>query len=186
MNNKLVTGVAIVALVLSGLSFFGVQDGVDGRNGRDGQDGRTGAQVGPDHDDVQYFAKNYYVGNQSTDYATTSDIAAVTLTSTELDCDQPYVSWTADLNTTLTVQASTTAPFSSMRVGQSCEVLIYSATTTAATTITFAEGTGIDLQYAEGTGGDAILNGQDIAKLTFVKKADTDVVLIFEEYTEAQ
>ncbi len=37
MNQKIVVGIAIIALVLSGLTYFGVKDGSDGRPGRDGR-----------------------------------------------------------------------------------------------------------------------------------------------------
>ena len=175
MKDKIVTGGVIIALALSGLAFFGGTDGIDGIDGRDG---RVGAQSGPDHYSTQYFQDNFYVGDGS--YATTSDVAAATLTAVELDCDVSYVSFNAGLNITLTTQASTSQPFKNMRVGQSCSTLFYSATTTAATTITFAAGTGVDLQEDEG--GTVIVNGLESARLTYVKKADTDILLVVEPY----
>lgn len=181
MDNKLVTGLAVVAIVLSGLAFFGAGDGDRGPQGPRGDRGVVGGASGPVKTDTQYFYSNFTVGN--TAFATSSgEDASVTLSNIELDIDLPYVSYTANVNQTLTIQASTTAPFSGMRPGESFSTVFYSATTTAAATITFAEGTGIDFQVPDG--GNAILNGQDVAKFTFVKKSDTDVLVIFDEYFE--
>jgi hypothetical protein len=149
-----------------------------GQDGKDGRDGSLGASPGPDHTETQYFLNNFTVGDGSV--ATTSDAATYTLTAREMDIDAPYVSWTANVNTTLTTMASTSAPFSGMRTGEMFEQIWYNASTTAAATITFAAGTGVDLQEDEG--GTVIVNGLETARLTYIKKADTDIALIVEPY----
>ena len=171
--NRLLTGGVVLAVVLSGLAFFGT-DGVDGKDGRDG---RTGAQSGPENYDTNFFFENFYTGNGST--ATTSDVAAATVTSQWIDCDTPYVSWLANLDVAITFQASTSEPFVGMKKGQACSVYVYSATTSAATTMTWTAGTGIDLLEPE-INGTVIQNGGDFARITFVKKADTDIAVVTE------
>jgi len=66
-----------------------------------------------------------------------------------------------------------------MKIGQACSVFVYSSTSTTATTITWTAGTGIDLLEPE-INGTVIQNGGDLAKITFVKKADTDIAVITE------
>jgi hypothetical protein len=133
-----------------------------------------GGAVSPDHYNTQYFFKNTVTGYESV--ATSSTASTYTLTTREMDVDVPYVSWTPNVNTTLTSMASTSAPFSGLRPGQSFTQTWYNASTTAASTITFAAGTGIDLQELEG--GSVIVNGLEGATITYVKKADTDVIML--------
>jgi len=169
MNKFLTAGVA-VAVVLSGLAFFGIEDGLDGRDGRDG---RTGAQVGPDHYDTQYFQAGAVFGGK---VATSSgEDATVTVDARVIDQDLSYVSYTPNIDQTITTQASTSAPFRNLKVGESFSQLFYNASTSASATITFAAGTGIDLQEDEGE--TVVLNGLEVARLTYVKKADTDIIM---------
>jgi len=108
-------------------------------------------------------------------YATTTDTATYTLTTVELDRDLSYLEWNAGLNVTLTSMASTSAPFSNLAVGEGFSMDFYSSTTTAATTITFAAGTGVDLQEDEGE--TVIINGLEEARLNFRKKTNGDVLM---------
>lgn len=107
--------------------------------------------------------------------ATTTAEATLTMTAATYRREVSYISWLANLNTTVTSMASTSAPFSGLAVGERLEVLVYAASTTAASTITWAAGTGVDLQEDEGE--TVIQNGLEIARLTFVKKADTDIAM---------
>lgn len=169
--NKIIGVIAVVALIMGGVAFFGGNDGMDGRDGRDG----VGVASGPTKYDTQYFIKGYTVGYDVTATSTAEGVSSITVTSQILNCDKPYISWTANIDQTITTQASTSAPFVNLRPGESCTILVYSATTTAATTMTWAAGTGIDLQEDEGE--TVIQNGLEIARLTFVKKANTDVIM---------
>jgi hypothetical protein len=139
-----------------------------------------GGSAGPTHTETQEFLANFLVGGGNSHYATSSTATAFTLTTRSIDTDVPFVSWTANQNTTLTTMASTSAPFVSLQAGQSFEQLWYNASTTAAATITFAAGTGVDLQEDEG--GTVILNGLETARVTYLKKADTDIAVIVEPY----
>lgn len=142
-----------------------------------------GANPGPDFDQHSRHKGNLSVGGQS--YATSSTAATYTLTTTELPADREgsYLSWTVNVNTTLTTMASTSAPLNELKTGESYSLYFYNASTTAAATATFAAGTGVDLQ--EGEGETVVVNGLELSKLTFLKKADSDVFLLVEPYQVA-
>ena len=137
-----------------------------------------GAAAGPDHFVHNRFFDNISVGGSV--FATSSTASSYTLTTAELNRDRKIslISWTVNVNTTLTTMASTSAPLVGLRPGEFYSVLFYNASTTAASTATFAAGTGVDLQEDEGE--TVIVNGLEIARLTFLKKADTDVILWIE------
>lgn len=173
---SLVTGVVSAVVVLFFAMFF-LGAGEDGMPGRDGQDA-VGAIAGHEFFERMKFFKNFVTGG--TTFATTSTATSYTLTTTEIDFNDSYVSWNPSLDTTLTTMASSAAPFNSLAVGESVEQIWYNASTSAAATITFAAGTGIDLQEDEG--GTVIVNGLETARVTYVKKADTNVAVIVEPY----
>lgn len=132
-----------------------------------------GANPGPDFFEHLVFKRGFTTGG--TVVATTTAEAAVTMTSATLRPDVTYISWLANVNATVTSMASTSAPFVNLAVGEKLEVIVYAASTTAASTITWAAGTGVDLQEDEGE--TVIQNGLEAARLTFVKKADTDILM---------
>lgn len=165
-NSFLAVGV-VLALVLG---FVGVFTPV----GKTIVERTVGGASGPEHTETQQFKAGFSVGNPGGTYATSSTASTYTLTRTEVNVATPYVSWNAGVNTTLTTMASTSAPFSSLAVGESFTQTWYSATTTAAATITFAAGTGVDLQEDEGA--TVVLNGLEVARVTYLKKADTDII----------
>ena len=133
-----------------------------------------------------YNRVNMHSGYQSGGdvHATTTTGSSFTLTSTELGGDITFINWNAGLNTTLTTMATTSSGFYFMGIpnaGDKRSYYLYSATSTTAATITIAAGTGVDLQKNEDT-ADLAINGLDVAKLTFIRKPDTDVMLIMEEW----
>lgn len=140
------------------------------------EDIAVGTASGPDKFNHQRFLANHSVGGGGS-FATSSTATAYTLTTAELKSDrrESYLSWTPNVSTTLTTMASSSAPLADLKVGESYSVYFYNASTTAASTVTFAAGTGVDLQEDEGE--TVIVNGLEISKLTFIKKADTDVIL---------
>ncbi len=115
--------------------------------------------------------------------ATSSTAATYTLTRAEI---APYnlITWTPNVNTTLTLPATSTITDLVPNAGDVREILLYNASTTAGATITLAAGTGIDLQKNEDT-ADLAINGLDWAKLTFIRQADTDITVIMDEWIEA-
>lgn len=142
-----------------------------------------GAFPGPD----MYNHVNMHAGFQSGGdrYATSSTAATYTLVTAEFDKDKTYIDWTPNVNTTLTTMATTSMGFMDIKnVGDERSYWLRNASTTAEATITFAAGTGVDIQHGDATGDDLIIDGLDLAKLTFIRKADTDVLLIMTKYTE--
>jgi hypothetical protein len=167
MNKK----IGIVAVVVIAIAIAGVFLPV-------GQSQTTviekiGAFPGPDIYQTLTFHESFIKGG--TAIATTSNVAAATLTTNELRREVNYITWLANLDVTATTMASTSEPFVSMKTGERLDVIVYSSTTTAATTITWAAGTGVDLQEDEGE--TVIQNGLEVARLTFIKKADTDILM---------
>lgn len=142
------------------------------------KESNLGALVGPELYDHITFNQTLTRGGDVT--ATSSTASTYTLTSSELRRETNYISWTPNVNTTLTTMASTSAPFSDLGTGETREVILYNASTTAASTITFAAGTGVDLQEDEG--GSVIVNGLETARITYGKKSDNDVFFIVEPY----
>lgn len=142
----------------------------------------AGALAGPDVFSRLNVQGHFTQGCGNT--ATTSTAASYTLLRAEL-ADACMITWLPNVNTTLTFPATSTITDLVPNVGDSRTFRLYNASTTAASSITLAAGTGIDLQFSEGTGGDLVLNGLDWGVLTFVRQADTDVTVIWDEFTEA-
>ena len=142
-----------------------------------------GANSGPRKYQRQFFLSGYQSGGDR--YATSSTASTYTLTATEFNGDKTYIDWNAGLNTTLTTMATTSMDFMGIPyAGDERSYWFRSATTTAATTITLAAGTGVDIHHGDSTGDDLVIDGLDLAKLTFIRKADTDVLLVMEKFTE--
>lgn len=173
MKTNIAIGLALVALVVGFV--VGPTETVVERTIE-----RIGASAGPEHGEHQYLRGNYSSGGELV--ATSSTASSYTLTTDELPVDREtsMLSWTVNVDTTLTSMASSSAPLSGLAAGESYSVNFYNASTTAAATATFAAGTGVDLQEDEG--GSVIVNGLELAKVTFLKKADTDVIMLVEPY----
>jgi len=148
---------------------------VQGNYVAESQDMDLGGAAGPDHYNHNRFVSNFSMGGQY--YATSSAAATFTLTTAEFatDREDSYISWLPNVKQTLTTMASSSAPLVDLNVGEAYSMYFYNASTTAEATITFAAGTGVDLQEDEGE--TVVINGLEISKLTFLKKADTDVIL---------
>ncbi len=76
-------------------------------------------------------------------------------------------------NTTLTLPATSTMSNIMQRPGQSRTWWIHNATGTAATTLTLAAGTGIDLIAV--TAADDVIDGDEYSKLTCWRQIDSDI-----------
>jgi len=145
-------------------------------------EGMLGANPGPTKTERQYFYAGYQSGGER--YASSTTNSTETLLASEFDGNVTYIDYTANIDTTLTTMASTTMDFLGYEAGDERSYWFRSATTTDATTITFAAGTGVDLQHGDATGDDLVIDGNDLAKLTFIRKADDDVLLLMTKYTE--
>lgn len=103
-----------------------------------------------------------------------STSASVTLAGTEFVTSN-VLDYTVNVGTpTLTLNASTTPPCSVMSAGQVRMLYIHNATTTAASTLTIAGGTGVILDIASTTVIAGSTTGKGFARLDFTKKANTD------------
>lgn len=173
MNNKLVLGGVIVALLMSGVALMSSNTVVERTIEK-----AVGAFSGPNIYNRVVFNAGFQSGGST--LATSSTASTYTLLSAELDQDVTYISWNAGLNVTLTTMASTSMDFVGNVTGDKRVYDFYSATTTAATTITFAAGTGVDMQEDEGE--TVIVNGLEAARLTFIRKADSDVLFEVEVF----
>ena len=162
-------GLSVIAVLIAVTVLFTVSDGLPGKDGRDG----VGGQAGPKKTEHQVFLAGFTKGGPVV--ATTSTASAYTLEANEWSRETNYVSWLNDVNgvdIAITTMASTSAPLVGLLPGQSFELLFYNASSTG--TITFVEGTGVDLQEDEGE--TVIVNGLEVARITFLKKADSDVI----------
>ena len=161
--------VGVFLLVVVGIG----TDGRDGSKGRDGRDG-VGAIPGPDvYQHLTFFDGFTKAGRV---ISTTTSGSAVTLTTNEFNEKTSYLEINPNNPVTITLMASSSAPFSNLRVGQSLELITFNASTSAAL-ITWAEGTGIDIQEDEGetVTQDTLAAGHFI----FLKKVNTDIIAWF-------
>lgn len=142
----------------------------------------VGAQSGQVQDSRQTFARGFQYGCPR--YATTSTAATFTLTKKEVVGDRCYIDWLPNVNTTLTTMATTTMDWLGKTPGDTRSFILRNASSTAAATITLAAGTGVDFQKNEDTADLAIV-GEGLAELTFIRKADSDVLMIMNEWAEA-
>ena len=178
MNKDKLVGVGVV--VALGLGLLGVFSG----NAEPSEkvverviEKQFSAASGPDHYQRQYFHEGFAYGSAGTAFATTTS-ASATFNVTDL-AENDYVTVTPDVGAvTLTLPATTTAGFINVvgkETGSTRIIHVYNATTTtgADSIVTWAAGTGIDLQEDEG--GTVTQNGLEMARIVLIRKADSDV-----------
>ena len=111
--------------------------------------------------------------------ATSTSGAATTLTQTDLLANN-FISLTINIgNFTYTLPATSTMTSLIPGTGDMREWIFENATTTAASTLTIAAGTGIDLISV--TTADDVIDGTEYSRLTCIRQADTDVTCIVSE-----
>lgn len=103
--------------------------------------------------------------------ASSTTNATETLLVTDIDTEN-FLDYTPNLNTTLTLPASSTMSALIPNIGDTRQIIIRNASSTGAATLTLAAGTGIDLQEIEGL--NLVLNGLDYGILTLIRKAADD------------
>lgn len=90
---------------------------------------------------------------------------------------------------TVTFPASSTLTSLVPTAGDVARQCWFDATTTAAATIVFAAGTGIDLEVATSSSisgvADLTLTGNNMGCLTYLRKANTDIVVGYSEFSDA-
>jgi hypothetical protein len=105
--------------------------------------------------------------------ASSTTATAGTLTASELQRYSVFEYVANTGNTTLTLPATSTIDNIITRPGESRTWWIHNATTTAATTLTIAAGTGMDLIGY--TTNDDVIDGTEYAQLTCYRQIDTDL-----------
>jgi hypothetical protein len=117
--------------------------------------------------------------------ATTSTAATYTTIRKDFGTLPSVLSWTPNLNTTVSLSSTSTLAYVP-HIGDVAKVYVLNASSTALSSITFAAvDANLDLQFAEATGGDLVLNGLDWAELTIIRQSAYKVTVIFNEFTEA-
>ena len=147
----------------------------------------VGSIVGPTVFDAMEFRGGVSYGNTNS----TSTPISMTLRQSDVkDFSMVIVSPTGAAATkTLTFFASSTARSWLPNAGDMQETCFYNSTSTAATTLTFAAGTGIDLETASSSPTDLILLAGNTACFKFIRQPATassfDISALMTEYTNA-
>ena len=141
-----------------------------------------GAVVGPDTNFRTFFNAGYTAGGN---LATSSTATTYRTDAKDFNRTPTVVQWTPNVNTTVSISGTSTFAYIP-KVGDVANIYILNASTTAGSSITFAAAdSGVDMQFAEATGGELVLNGLDWAKVTLIRKSLNQVTFIFDEMTEA-
>ena len=114
--------------------------------------------------------------------ASSTTNAAETLLATDIDVEN-VITYTPNVNSTLTLPATSTLSAIIPTAGDTRQYFIQNASSTETATLTLAGGTGMDMQ--EPTGADLVINGLDWGILNFVRLANTDIAVFFNEFQEA-
>lgn len=176
MKEKLLVVGVVVSVVLSGFAF------TKEANVAVNEDGiQIGASAGPEV--YSYMKVHGHFTQGGGVMATSSTAATYTMTRAEL-VPNGVIQWTPNVNTTVTLPASSTLTDLVPNKGDVRTIWLHNASSTAAASITLAAGTGIDLQKNEDTADLAVL-GLDWTSLTFVRQNDTDITVIMNEFIEA-
>lgn len=115
--------------------------------------------------------------------ATSTTGTATTLSQADLLADNLFVVTWNTSSGTYTLPASSTWTTLIPNAGDVREWIFHNATTTAATTMTIAAGTGIDLVAV--TTADDVIDGTEYSQMTCVRQPDTDVTCIVNELLHA-
>jgi len=120
--------------------------------------------------------------------ATTTTETSYTLGIGDLTENVSFYSIDPGATTTITTMASSTVAMDAMNIpdaGDMREVLVYNEATVAEDiAITLAAGTGVDLQKNEDT-ADLAIAPLSVAKLTFIRLENTDVMIILDQWDPA-
>lgn len=178
--NKIFTVGLIIAILLGGYAVFKPAKVLVQQ-----PDGKiVGAITGPNVFQRMFLDVGSTNGGRSAT-TTGAGIVAYTTNRTDFANTPTVVSWNPNANQTVTLTSTSTFGYVP-KIGDTANVYLRNASTTAGATITFAAANAnVDLQFAEATGGDLVLNGLDWAKLTFIRTSEYVVTIIFDEMTEA-
>ena len=139
-----------------------------------------GAQSGQDQSARQFLRGGVSVGG---DLSTTTTASTYTTVAKDFRGEPTVWKVLPNIDTTFTINATSTHGYVP-QVGDVATIYIQNASTTAAASITFAEGEGVDLQDNEDS-ADLALVGLDWMKVTFIRTTKYAVAVILDEFTEA-
>ena len=177
MNTKNIVTSVIVSVVIVALAavFFGNTNTVVERI--------VGSSSGTDHSFREFFNGSLTRGGAIT--ATSSTASTYTTIAKDWPAEGTVVSWTPNVNTTISLSGTSTNALVP-KVGDTADIYFRNASSTAASAITFAAAdANADLQFAEATGGDLVLNGLDWTKITVIHTSQFLYTFILDEMTEA-
>lgn len=132
---------------------------------------RTGAAAGPEHYNRQYFNAGSTNGGR---LATSTTAASYTTVAADFNGTPSFLEITPAVNLTLSLSGTSTHAYVP-NVGDTAVVYVRNASTTAASTITFAAAdAGVDLQEDEGE--TVVVNGLEVARLNLIRKGQNNVI----------
>jgi hypothetical protein len=141
-----------------------------------------GSSSGTEHSFREFFKGGITTGGIT---ATTSTATTYTTVAKDWPTEGTVLSWLPNVNTTISLSGTSTNALVP-NVGDTAEVYFRNASSTAASSITFAAAdANADLQFTEATGGDLVLNGLDWMKITVVHTNQFLYTFILDEMTEA-
>lgn len=142
-----------------------------------------GGNSGTDHSFREYFNSGLTAGGAVT--ATTSTATTYTTVAKDWPTGGTVMSWLPNVNTTVSLSGTSTSALVP-KVGDTVDIYFRNASSTDAATITFAAvDANADLQFAEATGGDLVLNGEDWTKITIIHTSQYLYTFILDEMIEA-
>jgi len=172
----------IVIIIIGIISLIGIRGGVDGIPGIPGKDGKIGAFPGPDIFQHVFLNEGATFGGT---VSTTTGVSQTTHTSVRIDFGKEPTVYEFNPGVQIAYAWSATSTHGYVpRVGDVSTIYFRNASTTATdASITFsAVDSGVDIQ--ENEGGNLVLDGQDWAKITFIRSAVNIVTIIIAEMQE--
>lgn len=173
--NKIIGGVAVLALALGGFAFFAPAEITP----------NLGASAGPEHTEHQYFMSGSTDGGRA---ATTSAVTMTAYTTVAQDFGSlpTYVDWLPNRAMTISLSATSTHQYVP-KIGDVATIYFRNATTTAGApgSITFAAvDSGLDLQDNEDS-ADLLLPAEGYMMFTFIRESAHLVTVLAQEYIKA-
>ena len=142
---------------------------------------KIGASAGPEHTERQSFLSGSSNGGR---VATTTTAATYTTVAADFNGTPTYIDHLPNVNTTISLSGTSTHAYVP-EVGDVATIYWRNASTTAASSVTFAAvDAGVDLQDNEDSANLA-LNGLDIMEVTLIRESENLVSVLLNEFTEA-
>lgn len=178
-TNVLVGFLVVVALVLSGVAILKPSQIVNNIP-------TLGAQAGPDYTETQRFNQSFVDGSGCYSTTTTGVLTSSVLSRNK--CIVVSAAGAGQAVLTVTLPATSTMSELVPSKGSCRSWWIDASAVAAATTTTFAAGTGVNLVGLDATGagtGADVIDGAEYGQLTLCRETDTDVTAFIQEWINA-